>query len=76
MDSVNIGVIAEVLSATSPWGILAVLFIGYTKLQERKDKQIKELSNRLIELSERHVSALAKVESALVSLKEAIDRIR
>ena len=56
--------------------ILAILSIAYWKLSQKKDRQMRELFDRVLELSETQTAAITKVEAALVALKEAIADLR
>ncbi len=76
MDSASMAAIADLLSASSPYGVLVILGWSHWRLTEKKDKEIKELNERMADLGERQVTALTKVEAAIVALKEAIDRMR
>ena len=76
MDPSSISTIAEVLAASGPYGFLAVLSIAYWKLSQKKDRQMRELFDRVLELSESQTAAITKVEAALVALKEAIADLR
>ncbi len=75
MDSASFSAIADMLGATSPYGILVILGWSYWKLSEKKDREIKELNVRMADLGERQVVALAKVEGAIWALREAIERL-
>ncbi|MCP4600767.1 MAG: hypothetical protein GY847_09585 [Proteobacteria bacterium] len=76
MDSASLAVIAEAMKTTAPWSIL--VFLGYYlyRMQEKKDRDTKTIYNRLIEIVENQTTALTKVESALCSLKKAVDGLR
>jgi len=76
MDPSGISTIAEVLAASGPYGFLAILGIAYWKLSQKKDRQMRELFDRVLELSETQTAAITKVEAALVALKEAIADLR
>jgi hypothetical protein len=67
--------IAAVLAATGPYGFIAVLGWAFVKTTERKDAELRSIYNKLVGLTEAQTAALTKVEHALVSLKEAIERI-
>ncbi|MCP4678761.1 MAG: hypothetical protein GY854_25395 [Deltaproteobacteria bacterium] len=74
MDTASFSAIAQVMSATSPYGVLVILGWSYWRLNEKKDKEIKELNERMADLGERQVAAMTKMEGAIWALKEAIDR--
>ena len=46
------------------------------RINEKKDRELKEIYNRLIILSEQQTAATAKVSAALMALKEAIAGLR
>ncbi|MDJ0766545.1 MAG: hypothetical protein QNJ97_26460 [Myxococcota bacterium] len=74
MDATSIETIAKMLQATSPYGVLVALAIWYHRVTDRKDREIKELNNKMTDIAERQILALAKVESAILALKDAIDK--
>jgi hypothetical protein len=76
MDGTEISTIAQVLAASGPYGFLAVIVVAYWKLSQKKDRQMRELFDRVAELSEAQTAAVVKVEAALVALKEAIRDLR
>ena len=63
---------AALLSATGPYGLVAVLGWAFWRVNEKKDRELKALCERLGDLSEAQTAAVVKVEAALVALKEAI----
>ena len=75
MESEMIAKIAQVLSATGLYGCLAVLGWAFWKSNEKKDSELRSIYHRLILITEAQTGALVKVEGALVSLREAIERI-
>jgi len=72
MDTSTISSLAELMSASGPYGLLALISIFFW----RKDKEIKEMHERLLETSERQTIAMIKVEAALQALRTAIELIR
>ena len=76
MDNASISAIAEVLNASGPFGIVAILGWAYWRLNEKKDRELKTIYERMVVLSEQQTAAITKVEAALVALKEAIAGIR
>ena len=75
MDPSAIAPIADVLSASSPYGVLVFLSWFLFRLQDKKDKEIRDLYQKVVELSEAQTAAITKVESALNALRDAIDRL-
>ena len=76
MDPSVLTTIADVLKATGPYGLVAVLGWAFWRLSERKDRDLKALHERLLSMSEVQTAAITKVEAALVALKEAIQELR
>jgi len=64
--------IATWLSATGPYGFVVILGGALWKINERKDAVLRELFDRVTEMSRAQTEAVCKVEAALVALKEAI----
>jgi hypothetical protein len=68
--------IAEWLQATGPYGILVVLGWAFWVVNERKDAALRELCDRVAEISRAQTTAIVKFEAALVALKAAIEDLR
>lgn len=68
--------IAAWLQATGPYGLVAILGWAFWKVNERKDAALRELFERVAELSSAQTAAITKVESALVALKSVIEELR
>ncbi len=75
MEPTAIHPIAEILSASGPYGLVAILGWAFWFTNEKKGRQMRELFNRVAALSEAQTAATVKVEAALVALKEAISNI-
>ena len=75
MDPKLMKEIAEFLAASGPFGLVAVLGWAYWKSNVRKDAELKSIYERIVGLTEAQTVALAKIEAALLSLKEAIERM-
>ena len=75
MESEMIAKIAQVLSATGLYGCLVVMGWAFWKSNEKKDNELRSIYHRLILITEAQTGALVKVEAALTSLKEAIERL-
>jgi hypothetical protein len=45
-------------------------------VNEKKDRELKDLHSTVVKMAEGQTAAITKVESALVALKEAIDGMR
>ncbi len=68
--------IAEFLKATGPYGLVAVLGWAFWRVSEKKDKEVKDLYEKVAQISEAQTAAITKVEAALLALREAIDELR
>ena len=73
MDPSAFSSIAAVLKATGPYGLVAVLGWAFWRVNEKKDRELKDLHATVVKMAEGQTSAITKVEAALVALKEAID---
>jgi hypothetical protein len=67
---------AEILQATGPYGLVAILGWAFWRVNEKKDRELKDLHATVVKMAEGQTSAITKVEAALVALKEAIDGMR
>ena len=76
MDPNAISTIAELLTATGPYGLVAILAWAFWRINEKKDRQLRALYDKVVELSEAQTAAITKMEAALVALKEAISDLR
>ena len=76
MEPSALTMIADVLKATGPYGLVAVLGWAFWRLSERKDRELKALHERLLSMSEVQTAAITKMEAALMALKEAISDLR
>ena len=76
MDSSQLSPIVDLIAQNGSYGLVAILGWAFWHLSRRKDAELKELYNRMMELSENQTAAIIKVESALVALKDAIQVMR
>ena len=76
MDPSSFTTIAEVLKATGPYGLVAVLGWAFWRVNEKKDRELNDLHATVVKMAEAQTAAITKVESALVALKEAIREMR
>lgn len=76
MDPSSFTTIAEVLKATGPYGLVAVLGWAFWRVNEKKDRELKDLHSTVVKMAEAQTAAITKVEAALVALKEAIREMR
>lgn len=75
MDLSTITPIAEFFTATGPYGLLAIIAVWFNRYQEKKDNEIREVYDKVIELAETQTQAITKVEAAVDALRHAIDRL-
>lgn len=64
------------LQATGPYGLVAVLGWAFWRINEKKDRELKALHEKIVVLAEAQTAAVIKVEAALVALRDAIDELR
>ena len=75
MDPTGLTTIADLLKATGPYGLVAVLGWAFWRINEKKDREMRELFNQVAALSKAQTTATIKVESALLALKTAIENL-
>ena len=68
--------VAAWLQATGPYGLVAVLGWAFWRVNEKKDRELKTLHEKIVELAEAQTAAVIKVEAALIALRDAIDELR
>jgi hypothetical protein len=73
MDPNSFSLVAEFLKATGPYGLVAVLGWAFWRINEKKDRELKALSQKVIAMAEAQTAVITKVELALIALKEAIE---
>ena len=76
MDPATLSTIAQVLQATGPYGLVVVLGWALWKYGDRKDRELKTLYERVLEMSAAQTNGISKMEAALVSLRDAIRGIK
>jgi hypothetical protein len=76
MEPTVLSTFAEVLKATGPYGLVVILGWAFWFVNEKKDRELKVLSQKVVSMAEAQTAAIVKVENALVALKEAIDGMR
>jgi len=76
MDPTGVTDIAEVLKVTGPYGLVAVLGWAFWRMNEKKDRELRDLHATVVKMAEAQTAAITKVEAALVALKEAIRALR
>lgn len=73
MDPNSFSLVAEFLKATGPYGLVAVLGWAFWRINEKKDRELKALSQKVVAMAEAQTAVITKVELALIALKEAIE---
>jgi hypothetical protein len=68
--------VAAWLQATGPYGLVAILGWAFWRVNEKKDRELKALHEKIVVLAEAQTAAVIKVEAALVALRDAIDELR
>lgn len=68
--------LAAFLRASGPYGLVAPLALAFWRVIERKDQEVRALYEKVEQLATRQTEAIAKMEAALVALKEAIENMR
>jgi hypothetical protein len=76
MEPTAFSAFAEVLRASGPYGLVVVLGWAFWRVNEKKDRELKDLHATVVRMAEGQTAAITKVEAALVALKEAIDGMR
>ncbi len=73
MDPTGLTTIADLLKATGPYGLVAILGWAFWRINEKKDRELKVLSQKVVDMAQAQTAAITKVESALLALKKAIE---
>ncbi len=76
MDVSGFATFAELLQATGPYGLVAVLGWAFWRVSEKKDRELKALGEKVVAMAEAQTAAITKVEAALVALRQAIEELR
>src|SRR5690606_20367069 len=63
--------IAQMLQATGPYGLVAILGWAFWRVNEKKDRELKVLGEKVVAMAEAQTAAIIKVEAALVALRDA-----
>ena len=66
---------AQWFMASGPFGIVGILSYALWKINEKKDAALREIYERVAEMSATQTKAIVRMESALVKLKESIERL-
>ena len=64
--------VTNMLQASGPWGLVAVLGWAFWRVQNRKDNEVKGLYERIGELCEKQISATIRMESSIKELTASI----
>jgi len=73
VDVEGLSSIAQMLQATGPYGLVAVLGWAFWRVNEKKDRELKALLSNIVALAEAQTAAIVKVEAALVALRDVIE---
>jgi hypothetical protein len=73
MNPSALATFAEILQATGPCGWVAILSWAFRRINEKKDRELKALHEKIAALAETQTAAIVKVEAALVALRDAIE---
>ena len=73
MDPATISPFVNLLSASGPYGLVCVLGWAFWRINEKKDRELKLLSQKIVEMAQAQTAAIVGVEAALVALKDAIE---
>jgi hypothetical protein len=73
MNPSGLATFAEILQATGPYGLVAVLGWAFWRINEKKVRELKALHEKIVQLAEAQTAAIVKVEAALVALRDAIE---
>ena len=73
MDPTTLSPFVSFLSASGPYGLVCVLGWAFWRINEKKDRELKALSQKVVEMAEAQTSAITKMETALLALKDAIE---
>ena len=73
MNPSGLAAFAEILQATGPYGLVAVLGWAFWRINEKKDRELKALYERIVAFAEAQTAAIIKVEAALVARRDAIE---
>lgn len=76
MNPSDFATFAEILQATGSYGLVAVLGWAFWRINEKKDRELKVLHEKIVQLAEAQTAAIVKVEAALVALRDAIEDMR
>ena len=75
MDPAGFIALAEMLKATGPYGLVAVLGWAFWRVNEKKDRELKILSQKVVAMAEAQTAAITRMESALLALKNALEHM-
>lgn len=64
--------IVELIQSTGPYGMMAIVGWAFWRVNEKKDRVLRDFYEQLVKLSETQTETIVKVEGALVGLKEAL----
>ena len=73
MDPATLSPFVGFLTASGPYGLVCVIGWAFWKVNEKKDRELKALSQKIVEMAQAQTAAIVGVEAALVALKDAIE---
>ncbi len=76
MESTLISFFSDILNTSGPYGLVAILCWVIWRVNEKKDKDLRVLTQKVITMAEAQTAAIVKIETAIVSLKVTIQRQR
>ena len=72
MDPATLSPFVSFLSASGPFGLVCVLGWAFWRINEKKDRELRALSQKVVEMAQAQTAAIVGVEAAIVALKDAI----
>lgn len=76
MEPVAFSGFVDILTASGPYGLVTVLGWAFWRVNEKKDRELKDLSQQVISMASAQTEAIVKIETAIVALRIAIDDLR
>ena len=73
MDPESIPSVIRFLEASGPYGLVLVLAWTIWFLNEKKERALRQIYDKVIDLSEKQTAAITKMEAALTALKDTLN---
>jgi hypothetical protein len=64
--------LADLIQKGGPWTLVVIVALWALKKDRDKDRQAREFFTKMADLSEAHIVATLKMETAISALKEAL----